>query len=417
MVLDPSGKLLRWNRRAAELLHYSQAEMAQISAFSTVASGSQTRVRRTVKEALAQGFSDTEARLLTKAGEEVPCHLFAARILVNGQPCILGAGIDISERVRVEEQLKRSEERYRLLFERNLAGIFRYQMDRGMVDCNESAAHMLGYASPQELLAQDVSRIFAKLEDLESANRILAERGLLTDFEVQLLRADGALVWIIENVSVTEYKEKHPYVIEGTFVDITERKRAERALLASEQRIALKNRLANICLTVPDDEMYGEVLNVVLEVMQSSQGLFGYIDEEGALVIPSLTRDVWEKCAVANKSLRFPPETWGGIWGRSLQEKKALCSNQAGKVPEGHVAITRCLSVPIVHNGELAGLLLVANKATDYNPSDLEQLQHMVDFLAPVLHARLQRDAQERARRHAEEALRSSEARFRALVE
>jgi len=193
--------------------------------------------------------------------------------------------------------------------------------------------------------------------------------------------------------------------IAGVGIEVSERKHAEQALHDSEQRIAVKNRIAHICLTLPDEQMYGEVLDVVLKVMQSSQGLFGYLDEDGALVAPSLTRDVWEKCAVANKSLRFPREVWGGVWGRSLLEKKAIYHNQPGKVPQGHVAIARCLSVPLVHNGELTGLLLVANKATDYNQSDLEQLQRIVDFLAPVLHARLQRDAQERARKRAEEEL------------
>src|SRR6185437_15067953 len=166
----------------------------------------------------------------------------------------------------------------------------------------------------------------------------------------------------------------------GLAEDVTQQRQIEAALRDSEQRIALKNRIAHICLTVPDEQMYGEVLNVVLEVMRSSQGLFGYLDEDGALVVPSLTRDIWEKCAVANKSLRFPREVWGGVWGRSLLEKKAICHNQPGKVPEGHVAIGRCLSVPLVHNGELTGLLLVANKATDYHQSDLEQLQRIADF-------------------------------------
>ncbi|HEY6937988.1 MAG TPA: response regulator, partial [Terriglobales bacterium] len=191
----------------------------------------------------------------------------------------------------------------------------------------------------------------------------------------------------------------------GLAEDVTQQRQAEAALRDSEQRIAIKNRIAHICLTVPDEQMYGEVLDVVLEAVQSSQGLFGYIDEDGALVVPSLTRDVWEKCAVANKSLRFPREVWGGVWGRSLMEKKAICHNQPGKVPEGHVAIARCLSVPIGHKGDLTGVLLVANKATDYNESDLEQLRRIADFLAPVLHARLQRDAQERARKRAEEEL------------
>jgi PAS domain S-box-containing protein len=405
VIINSEEKFVRWNSRVEQVLHYSATELASISAIDTVVEEGRELMRSKIQESLATGFSEMETVLLTKEQVKIPFYLTSAPLLVEGKPCIAGVGIDISARKTAEERLRQSEARYRLLFEHSLAGVFRYQMDEGLVECNEAGARILGYASEQELLCHKAANYFGCSSDLEGALRSLARDGILRNFETCLLRKDNTPVWILENVSVTECRDGKPFVLEGTFIDVTERKQAEQALRDSEHRIALKNRLAKICLTVPDDEMYGEVLNVVLQVMQSSQGLFGYLDEDGALVVPSLTRDIWEKCAVANKSMRFPREVWGGMWGHSLNEKRAFCCNQPGTVPEGHVAIARSLSVPIVHNEALIGLLLVANKATDYNPTDLEQLQRIVDFLSPVLHARLQRDAQERARKHAETEL------------
>jgi len=405
VIIDQKGKFIRWNNKVEQVLHYSATELESIAIMDTVAEEGRELMARKIQESLATGFSQTETVLLTKEQVKIPFYLTAAPLLVEGEPCIAGVGIDISARKTAEERLRQSEARYRLLFERSLAGIFRYQMNQGLVECNEAGARILGYASQQELLFHKAYNYFVTSGEPEGAMRSLAREGMLQNFETCLLRKDNTPVWILENVSVTEYRDGQPFVLEGTFIDVTERRRVEQALRDSEQRLALKHRIANICLTVPDDEMYGEILNVVLEVMHSSQGLFGYIDEDGALVAPSLTRDVWDKCAVANKSLRFPREAWGGVWGRSLIEKMAICYNQAGAVPEGHVAIARCLSVPILHNNTLIGLLLVANKATDYEEADLERLQRIVDFLAPVLHARLQRDAQERARKRAETEL------------
>ena len=533
MVVDKDGKFARWNKRIEQALQFSAAELTLMVVFDTVAEEGRELMRGKIREAIATGFSETESALLTKGNVKIPYYLTFSPLLLAGQLRIAGVGIDISERKAAEEHLRQSEARYRLLFERSLAGMFRYQQGRGMVDCNEAGARILGYSSPQELLGRDRSAVFAQAEDMENTYRLLAENGQLTNYEVRLLRRDGVPVWVLENVTVTEFKDGVPSALEGTYIDITQRKRAEAALRESEQkfrelaenirevffvstpepfriaylspafdeiwgcsreevyknfyawieaihpedrdrvlsvlsrsqsgehteteyrilrpdnstrtirnrtfpvcdesgnfvrvvgfaeditqqrkveaalreseqRIALKHHIANICFTVPDDQMYGEGLNVLLDAFQSSQGLFGYLDEEGSLVIPSFTRDVWDRCRVPNKSLRFARETWGGLWGRSLIEKKAFCCNRLGKVPDGHVAISRFLSMPLLHHDALIGLILVANKMSDYGDADLEELQRIADFLAPVLHARLQRDAQEHARKRVEAEL------------
>jgi len=187
---------------------------------------------------------------------------------------------------------------------------------------------------------------------------------------------------------------------------IVERKLAEEALRKSERELAIRNRISNILLTVPDDEMYGEVLQVVLEAMESRYGVFGYIDENEALVCPSMTREIWEQCQVPDKTIVFPRESWGGIWGRALIEKKSLYANGGLRVPEGHISIQRVLVVPIMYHGNTIGLLEVANKATDYNEKDQKFLETIADHIAPVLHARLQQERHERTRKKAEEQLR-----------
>ena len=217
------------------------------------------------------------------------------------------------------------------------------------------------------------------------------------------------------------YLEEKPEMDEGPFLKeernlinaiaersgrIAERKLAEEALQKSERELAIRNRISNIFLTVTDDEMYGEVLQVVLEAMKSRYGVFGYIDENRAFVCPSMTRDIWEKCQVPDKTIVFPRESWGGIWGRALIEKKSLYANEGLRVPEGHIPIQRALDVPIIYQGEVIGNVLVANKATDYNEQDQRSLEAIVGHIAPVLYARLQREIEERTRKKAEEQLR-----------
>jgi len=189
-------------------------------------------------------------------------------------------------------------------------------------------------------------------------------------------------------------------------LDITERKRVEEALQQSERELTIRNAIANVFLTASDEEMYEQILQFIVEAMGSRYGVFGYIDEAGDMVAPSMTRDIWDECQIPDKDIVFPRETWGGIWGRAMIEKKTICSEGPFHVPEGHIPMLRAMAVPIVHQGELIGLIAVANKATDYDEKDRELLERIVDYVAPVLRARLQRDRQERERKRAEEEIR-----------
>lgn len=193
---------------------------------------------------------------------------------------------------------------------------------------------------------------------------------------------------------------------------------AEEALRHSEHRKTILNDIANIFLTIPDEAMYGEALTVVLRVMRSRYGIFGYIGENGDLIIPSLTRDIWKDCKVPDKSIVFPSDTWGeSLWGRAMREKKALYSNESFRIPEGHVHIDNFLTAPIVFGKETIGLLSVANKEGGYTEEDKNLLESIANFISPILRARLQRDIHERGRKEAEEALKESEEKYRGIFE
>jgi len=190
--------------------------------------------------------------------------------------------------------------------------------------------------------------------------------------------------------------------------DITAQKHAEVALRRSEQDLRIRNRIAEIFLSAPDDEMYGEVLQVILKAMESQHGIFGYIDEEGNWVCPSLTRDIWDQCRLPEKEIVFTREQWAGIWGRAMLEKRTLYSNKPFALPEGHIGISGALDVPIIHQHELIGNILVGNKTTDYDEKDRQLLENISDYIAPVLNARLQRDREVNKRANLEAQLRQA---------
>lgn len=168
--------------------------------------------------------------------------------------------------------------------------------------------------------------------------------------------------------------------------------------------LEVQNRIANILLTIPHDEMFGEVLNVILEATESAFGIFAYIDEDGAAVVPSITQNIRKACPLWGEHMRVPRENRGAcLWARSAAEKKSFILNKAGEVRDKCIQSSRALAVPIIYQDQVIGVFEVANKNNPYSARDRLSLERIAGFIAPALHARLQHQYEERKRKKVED--------------
>ena len=326
----------------------------------------------------------------------------------EGRPIrLLGTATDVTER-------KWLQDRDNVILRTSMDGFWVADGRGNIIEVNDSYCRLVGY-SHDELLSMKISdiEVVESPEEIRQHIRRIQETGS-DRFETRHRCKDGTIV-------VLEVSSNYMETDGGRFFtfirDVTERKRAEESLRAALFEISVRNRIAEIFLNTPDEEVFADVLAVVLDALESRYGYFGYLDDKGDLVCPSMTRDIWDRCQVSQKSIVFPRETWKGIWGRSLLQRKTLCSNGPFEVPNGHVPLKRVLVVPIFHQGELIGQFAVANCPTDYGEDEKSLLEAIAGYVGPVLHARLEKDRSEKQRQEAEEALRKSEARYRDLVE
>jgi PAS domain S-box-containing protein len=124
-------------------------------------------------------------------------------------------------------ELEAAEQRYRLLFERSLAGMIRTTLDGKVLDCNDACARMFGYASREELIASTVTNRCFHLEDQDAFIARLKDEKSLTNYEHCLRRKDGSPVWLLGSAHLVEGEDGAPAVNEETLIDITERRKAE----------------------------------------------------------------------------------------------------------------------------------------------------------------------------------------------
>jgi len=158
-------------------------------------------------------------------GQVFDAEVISFEFLSSGRRSRLVIAVDVTERRGAEKRLRESEERYRLLFERNLAGVYRSTIDGRMLDGNDAIARMFGYRNREEFLAQPAYALYSSRED---RNRLMAqvrEHGALSNVEVQMRRRDGTPVWVIENMTLLDGD-----ILEGTIVDITDRKTAQEQM-------------------------------------------------------------------------------------------------------------------------------------------------------------------------------------------
>ena len=138
---------------------------------------------------------------------------------------------DITALKKAEQALRDSEEQYRVLFE-NLQDVF-YRADQtgNILLASPSCVHIFGYTAQEALSLNLVRDLYAYPEQRKQFAAQMAQRGEVTDFELQLKRKDGRIIW----ASVTShlYKDRQGNIlgVEGIVRDVSERKEAEEKLI------------------------------------------------------------------------------------------------------------------------------------------------------------------------------------------
>jgi PAS domain S-box-containing protein len=230
------------------------------------------------------------------------------------------------ERRQVEGVLRESEERYRIIFERSLDGLYIHDFEGNFIDANPVALKMLGYTK-EEISSLNFSSLLNEgeipmvQEAIKELLRTGTDKGIT---EYHLKRADGTYIWVEIKASVI-YKDRKPCGVQGIVRDITERRRmieeSEKYQWEIEQQnIKLKelDHIKSDLFTVTSHEIRAPMTSIKGYVQMLSMGSIGEITGEQKknleVVLRNINRldcliqDILDLSQLKSGTMEFVPE-------------------------------------------------------------------------------------------------------------
>jgi len=229
----PENRMVLWNKQVETLLGFTDEEMKGRHVTEWFPVENREAVLKGIERVIEKGQNTIESPLIAKDGHQIPFFLTGIKLDVHGRLYFMGMGMDITERKKAEEALKKSEAKYRDIFENATEGIYQSTSAGLFITANAALARMTGYDSPEELI-ESVKNIENQLyvhpEDRKRILEIVEAKGFVDGFEVEFFKKDGSTFWVVINAHTVKDEEGKFLFIEGLIEDITIRKYAEEDL-------------------------------------------------------------------------------------------------------------------------------------------------------------------------------------------
>jgi PAS domain S-box-containing protein len=231
-IFNEQGQFLFWNENFRKSTGFTNAELSTKTPRDIAPEKDWPILDTFIKTILDTGRVSGEADFYQEKGKKVvPFYVSGTNINYKGQNCIMGIGVDISEKIAYEQAIKKSEEKYKLFFEENPLPMWIISSDGKMLiqNVNKSAIDFYGYRR-EEFLQMKVGDLHVKNDDALEKYKLLTKEEKEEHEQIwQHVKKDGTII--------TVKLHRKPLMLDGNLAmavlanDITEQIKAENALL------------------------------------------------------------------------------------------------------------------------------------------------------------------------------------------
>lgn len=228
---DMQGRFLRWNKNFEKVSGYSSAEIAAMHPLDFFSAQDKGRVEKRIQEVFARGESSVDAEFLSKSGKLTPYFFTGRSVFFEEKNCLVGVGIDISERKQAQDKLAESELKYRELVEHANSIIMRWNADGQITFINHYGRRFFGYAE-NEIIGRHVAMLVPPAGDDGKAlqklmSDIFSEPEKFEQIIYENQRRSGERVWIDWSNRIVVDAEGRLSEVLSIGRDITDRKKVE----------------------------------------------------------------------------------------------------------------------------------------------------------------------------------------------
>lgn len=250
-LLNEDTSISEVNTSARKLLGYEHAEFLKLKISDIIDPASKSKLSIPFTSPDTQNTLMSEQRWMKKDGTPVDIEM-NTRLLEGNK--YLAIARDITERKHNEEAIRESEKKYRNIFENIQDVSYQTTFSGTILDMSPSVINHLGYQR-DELIGTSVYKLYYKPADREKLLIHLREKGSLKDYEVRFVNSDGQLVYVSLNAGIINDEKGNPIHIDGMFRNITERKRMESLLVEQKEQLSLFIEHSPASLAMFDNEM------------------------------------------------------------------------------------------------------------------------------------------------------------------
>ncbi len=301
---------------------------------------------------------------------------------------------DISIEMQMAENLEKSKQEYWSTIENLHVGIVVYDNDSRVLYSNQEASNILGITtglmSGKDLDDQQFRAVHEDLSPIKSEDypvkKVITTKNPLINYVMGLIRPDKeAITWVNINAIPVFHAGNILEKVNVYFIDITEQKQSEKALiLYSERNKALLklNEMKGFKL----HEIMDYVLEEAVRLTQSKIGYLAFLNEdESMLTMYSWSKTAMMECATTEQPREYLVEKTG-LWGECVRQRRPVITNDYAAEnplkkghPEGHVKLIRHMNIPVFDNSKIVLVAGVGNKFENYDQSDVEQLTLLME--------------------------------------